>query len=82
MPACRWLRSEWQRTGMPLYRANEACGVKNAATRKYLAQDWLWYFPPAEMMGRLVACANEHGDVRRSAMISRIGHRSWRDIAS
>ena len=62
MSACRWLRSEWQRTGMPLHRANEACGVKNAATRKYLTQDWLWYFPPAEMMGRLVAYANEHGD--------------------
>ena len=62
MSACRWLRSEWQRTGMPLHRANEACRVKNAATRKYLTQDWLWYFPPAEMMGRLVAYANKHGD--------------------
>lgn len=62
MSGCQWLRAEWQRTGMPLYRANEACGVKNAATRKYLTQDWLWYFPPAEMMARLVAYANEHGD--------------------
>ena len=59
--ACRWLRAEWQRTGMPLYRANEACGVRNAATRKYLTQDWLWYLPPAEMMDRLVAYANAHG---------------------
>lgn len=33
---------EWQRAGLPLYKANEACGVKNAATRKYLTQDWLW----------------------------------------
>ena len=62
MPLCRWLRAEWRRTGLPLYRANEACGVKNAATRKYLTQDWLWYFPPVEMMGRLVAFANAHGD--------------------
>ena len=60
--ACRRLRAGWQRTGMPLYRANEACGMKNAATRKYLTQDWLWYFPPAEMTGRLVTYANEHGD--------------------
>ena len=57
-----WLRAEWQRTGMPLHQANAACGVRNAATRKYLTQDWLWYFPPAEMMARLVAYANEHGD--------------------
>ena len=60
--AREWLRSEWRRTGMPLHRANQACGVKNAATRKYLTQDWLWYFPPAEMMGRLVAYANEYGE--------------------
>ena len=62
LPICRWLRTEWRRTGLPLYRANEACGVKNAATRKYLTQDWLWYLPPAEMMGKLVAFANAHGD--------------------
>lgn len=62
MSANQWLRSEWLRTGLPLNRANDACGVKNAATRKYLTQDWLWYFPPAEMMGRLVSYANLHGD--------------------
>ena len=62
MAAKEWLRYEWQRTGLPLRAANEACGVADAATRKYLTQDWLWYFPPAEMMGRLVAYANEHGD--------------------
>lgn len=61
MPARKWLRYEWQRAGLPLYRANEACGVANAATRKYLTQDWLWYFPPPEMMERLVQYANEHG---------------------
>ena len=56
-----WLLAEWRRTGLPLRRANEACGVKDAATRKYLEQGHLWYFPPAEAMGRLVRHANEHG---------------------
>lgn len=37
-----WLRYEWMRTGLPLYKANEACGVKNAASRKYLRMDHLW----------------------------------------
>lgn len=62
LSAKAWLRYEWQRSGLALNRANEACGVKNAATRKYLTQDWLWYFPPAEMMEKLVAYANEHGN--------------------
>ena len=62
MSAKRWLRHEWQRAGLPLHRANEACGVANAATRKYLTQDWLWYFPPPEMMERMVDYANRHGD--------------------
>lgn len=56
-----WLRHEWLRTGLPLSKTNEACGVKNAATRKYFTQDHLWYFPPPEMMERLVLYANEHG---------------------
>lgn len=59
--AKEWLRYEWQRAKLALNRANDACGVKNAATRKYLTQDWLWYFPPPDMMSRLVAYANEHG---------------------
>lgn len=61
MPVQQWLRHEWQRSGLPLYLANEACGVRNAATRKYLTQDWLWYWPPAEMMERLATYANERG---------------------
>src|SRR5438034_1222083 len=61
MPPKRWVRHEWARSGLSLQRANEACGVKNAATRKYLTQDWLWYFPPAEAMARLVEYANDHG---------------------
>jgi site-specific DNA-methyltransferase (adenine-specific) len=61
MPVQQWLRYEWQRAGLPLARANEACGVRNAATRKYLTQDWLWYWPPGEMIERLASYANEHG---------------------
>lgn len=61
LSAREWLRHEWLRAGLPLYRANEACGVKNAATRKYLTQDWLWYFPPPDMMIKLVRFANRHG---------------------
>ena len=60
-PAREWLHTEWRRAGLPLHEANEACGVRNAATRKYLTQDWRWYLPPAEMMERLVRYANEHG---------------------
>ena len=56
-----WLRAEWRRAGLPLYLANDACGVANAATRKYLTQDWLWYWPPGEMFESLAAYANEHG---------------------
>lgn len=59
--AQEWLRSEWLRAGLKLSEANAACGVKNAATRKYLTRDQLWYFPPVEVMTRLVTYANEHG---------------------
>ncbi|GAB4523752.1 MAG: hypothetical protein OHK0046_37740 [Anaerolineae bacterium] len=58
----RWLKKEWQRTGLPLYKANEACGVSDAAVRKYLDQGHLWYFPPPDMFVRLQEYANEYGD--------------------
>ena len=61
MPVQQWLRHEWRRSGLPLREANEACGVRNAATRKYLTQDWLWYWPPGLMLERLAAYANDHG---------------------
>lgn len=61
LPMREWLRREWQRSGLPLYRTNAACGVKNAATRKYFTQDHLWYFPPPEMMERLASYAALHG---------------------
>ena len=60
-PVKEWVRTEWTRSGLPLSQANAACGVKNAATRKYLTKDWLWYWPPGEMTERLAAYANAHG---------------------
>jgi site-specific DNA-methyltransferase (adenine-specific) len=57
-----WLRSEWQRTGLPFRFANEACGVLNAATRKYLTADHLWYYPPVEAFLKLSEYANRHGN--------------------
>ncbi len=56
-----WLRSEWKRTGLPFAKANEACGIKNAATRKYLTADHLWYFPPPDLFAKLAEYANVHG---------------------
>jgi site-specific DNA-methyltransferase (adenine-specific) len=59
-----WLRHEWVRSGLPLSKTNEACGVKNAATRKYFTQCHLWYYPPVDLFVKLVEYANRHG--RRS----------------
>jgi DNA methylase len=58
----QWLRDEWKRTGLAFSKANEACGVKNAASRKYLAADHLWYFPPSEEFKKMVQYANKHGE--------------------
>jgi site-specific DNA-methyltransferase (adenine-specific) len=57
-----WLRHEWKRTGLPWRAANEACGVLNAATRKYLSGDHLWYYPPVEAFLKLVEYANRLGN--------------------
>ncbi len=56
-----WLRHEWKRTGLPFSKTNEACGLKNAATRKYFTKCHLWYMPPAEAFARLVNYANSYG---------------------
>jgi site-specific DNA-methyltransferase (adenine-specific) len=56
-----WLRYEWERSGLPLNKTNEACGVKNAATRKYFTKCHLWYFPPPDKMEQIVAYANKYG---------------------
>ena len=57
-----WLRREWKRTGLPWRKANEACGVKDAAVRKYLDSSHLWYFPPPDTFEKLAIYANEHGN--------------------
>jgi hypothetical protein len=58
----QWLRAEWLRTGLPLAKTNLACGVVNAASRKYFTTCHLWYFPPVEMFQKFVAYANLHGE--------------------
>ena len=58
----KWLLSEWKRTGLPLRHANAACGVVDAAVRKYFDQGHLWYFPPPEKFAMLVEYANKHGN--------------------
>lgn len=58
-----WFLSEWRRTGLPGWRANEACGVKDAATRKYLTkQRDLWYLPPPDRYEALRCYADDHGN--------------------
>jgi hypothetical protein len=61
LPLKEWLLKEWKRTGLTLRRANEACGVADAAVRKYLDQGYLWYYPPPEMFVRMQEYANKHG---------------------
>lgn len=56
-----WLRYEWQRTELPFCKTNEACGVKNAATRKYFTKCHLWYFPPPQAFEKLQKYANKYG---------------------
>lgn len=70
-----WLLQEWKRTGLPIRRANEACGVADAAVRKYLDQGHLWYWMPVEMFDRLVAYANEHGEPEGRPYFSKDGKR-------
>jgi len=57
-----WLRSEWTRTKLPFNQANIACQVKNAATRKYLTADHMWYYPPVDAFVKLADYANKYGD--------------------
>lgn len=71
----KWLYQEWKRTGLPLRKANEACGVKDAAVRKYLDQGHLWYFPPPEAFEKLAAYANTHGKLEGRPYFSEDGNR-------
>jgi hypothetical protein len=61
IPFKEWLRYEWQRSGLPLSQSNEACSVKNAATRKYLTQCHLWYFPPGEAVVAMAKWCTRYG---------------------
>ena len=56
-----WLRAEWRRSGLSLSKSNEACGVKNAATRKYLTADWLWYWPPGDAVQKMAEYCMQYG---------------------
>jgi len=56
LPIKEWIRHEWLRSGLPMNQSNDACGVANAATRKYLTQCHLWYFPPGEAIVAMARC--------------------------
>lgn len=71
-----WLRYEWKRSGLPLSKTNEACGVVNAASRKYFTNCHLWYFPPSEAFEKLVNYANEKGNQENKPYFSVDGKRS------
>ncbi len=58
-----WLRNEWRRTGLPFHKANEACEVKNAASRKYLTADHMFYPPPPDIFAKLAIYANKYGNL-------------------
>lgn len=57
-----WLRYEWKRTGLPFSKTNEACGVVDAATRKYFTKCHLWYMPPADAFEKISNYANTFGN--------------------
>jgi DNA methylase len=61
LPLKQWLLGEWKRSGLPLRDANRACGVADAAVRKYFDQGHLWYYPPPDMFVKLQRYANQHG---------------------
>lgn len=61
LSARQWLRQEWQRSGLPLSQSNEATGTANAATRKYLTQCDMWYFPPGDAVEAMAAWCTAHG---------------------
>lgn len=58
-----WLRNEWKRAGFTLVFANTVCGVKNAASRKWLTGDSEWYMPSFEMFSKMREYANLNGRV-------------------
>lgn len=71
-----WLRFEWERTGLPFSKTNEACGMKNAATRKYFTKCHLWYMPPSDAFEKIVEYANTFGSERGRPYFSIDGKKS------
>jgi hypothetical protein len=70
-----WLLHEWERTGLPLKEANTACGVRDAAVRKYLNQGCLWYSPPPDKFAMIAEYANQKGRAAGRPYFSRDGER-------
>jgi hypothetical protein len=70
-----WLRHEWKRSGLPMYLSNKVCGVKNAATRKYLTGDHLWYYPPPDAFAAMAEFLNSKGDPAGRPYLSTDGQR-------
>lgn len=70
-PLKEWMREEWKRTKLPFRLTNIACGVKDAATRKYFSSDHLWYFPPPEAFVKIAAYANLHGEAKGKPYFSK-----------
>ena len=80
-----WLRYEWGRTGLPFSKTNTACGVVDAATRKYFTKCHLWYMPPAEAFGKISDYANTHGKIEGLPYFSTDGVRpltssDWQEL--
>ena len=61
LPIKEWVRAEWLRSGRPMYESNKACGVVNAATRKYLTQCHMWYFPPGDAIVGMAEWCTKRG---------------------
>ena len=76
VPLKEWLLKEWKRTGLPLWKANEACGVADAAVRKYLDRGHLWYCPPPDKFQLLADYANKHGHSNGKPYFSTDGKRA------
>lgn len=84
VPLKEWLRCEWLRSGLPISQTNVACGVKNAASRKYFTKCRLWYPPPPDAFEALARFANQHGkpDGRPYFSVDGIGPLTGADWAS
>ncbi len=71
-----WMLREWKRSGLPVRKTNDACGVADAATRKYFDQGHLWYPPPPDRFQMLVDYANLHGNPKERPFFTADGTRS------